>query len=327
MRKALAVRISAFGPPVETVRCEEIELPDLGPDDVLVQMKAAPINPADINIIEGKYGQLPELPATIGNEGAGVVAEVGSSVTRVKPGDWVRPTGGGVWSSYLVLNEKNVLRLPQGIAPDQAAMMGVNPPTAYRMLHDFVHLKEGDWVVQNAANSAVGRSVIQLSKSLGIKTLNVVRRADLEPELKSLGATAVVTEDCDLRKEIKGITGGTLPRLALNAVGGDSALNIANALATGGTHVTYGAMSKLALKIPNALLIFKDIQFRGFWLTRWWKTATSNDVDTMYDTLARLSITGRLSIPVEKVYPVTEIADAVRHALQGERSGKILIQF
>ncbi len=118
-------------------------------------------------------------------------------------------------------------------------------------------------MVQNAANSAVGRSVIQIARARGLKTLNVVRRPELIDELKALGADVVVTEDTDLRTSVEELCGGSRPRLALNAVGGASALNLANALADRGTHVTYGAMGRQPLKIPNGLLIFREITFRG----------------------------------------------------------------
>lgn len=322
---SLAARLHQFGRPSESISTGDISLPSPGPDDVLLDMLAAPINPADINVIEGAYGDLPELPATIGNEGVGRVALTGSNVTHLKTGQCVLPMAFGTWSRQMLVPADNVIPLPDGLDPFQAAMLTVNPATAWRMMHDFVKLDAGDWIVQNAANSGVGRSVIQLAAALGWKTLNIVRRAELVDELKSAGGTVVVTEECDLRKELKGLCGGARPKLALNAVGGASALNIANALAAGGTMVTYGAMSKQALKIPNGLLIFKGLKFEGFWLKRWREKAGNALRQSTYADLAAHLKAGTLFTPVHKVYPLSRVVEAVEEAEKEQRTGKVLL--
>ena len=291
----------------------------------MLDMLAAPINPADLNVIEGTYGDLPPLPATIGNEGVGRVAAVGPAVRDLRPGQMVLPMAFGTWCEKMVVPAAGVVPLPDGLDRFQAAMLTVNPATAWRMLHDFVALSPGDWIVQNAANSGVGRGVIQLARALGWKTLNVVRRESLADELLAAGADVVVTEECDLRKEWKNLCGGARPKLALNAVGGQSALNIANALAGGSTVVTYGAMSKQALKIPNGLLIFQGLSFRGFWLNRWRKLAGAAEKREMYSLLAGHVRSGALSTPVHAAFPLAKISDAVSVAAQESRAGKVLL--
>jgi trans-2-enoyl-CoA reductase len=240
-----------------------------GPDEVLVRMIAAPVNPADWNVIEGSYGELPSSPCTIGNEGVGVVEQVGSSVNGFTTGQMVLPLVFGTWAEQILVPAASLVALPEGLDSLQAAMLTVNPATAWRMIHDFTSLQTGDWIVQNAANSGVGRSVIQLAKALGLRTLNVVRRPELVEELRASGADVVVTEETDLKAGARNLCGRALPKLGLNAVGGVSALNLANALCDGSPLVTYGAMGQQALKIPNSLLIFKNISFHGFWLRRW----------------------------------------------------------
>ena len=288
-------------------------------------MLAAPINPADLNVIEGTYGDLPELPATIGNEGVGRISSVGLGVTGLEPGQLVLPMTFGTWCKQMIVPARSVIPLPEGLDTNQAAMLTVNPATAWRMLQDFVKLEPGDWVVQNAANSGVGRSVIQIAQALGWNTLNVVRRPELVDELTAAGGTVVVTEECDLRKELKTLCGGARPKLALNAVGGPSALNIANALATGGTMVTFGAMSKQPLKIPNGLLIFKGLKFEGFWLNRWRKNADRAVLGETHAALAALLKAGKLFTPVHATFPLTRVVEAVEAAGQEQRGGKVLL--
>lgn len=322
---SIAALLHQFGKPAESLSAGEVSLPSPGPEEVVLDMLAAPINPADLNVIEGTYGDLPELPATIGNEGVGRISSVGLGVTGLEPGQLVLPMTFGTWCRQMLVPAGNVIPLPEGLDTNQAAMLTVNPATAWRMLKDFVKLEPGDWVVQNAANSGVGRSVIQIAQALGWRTLNVVRRPELVDELTAAGGTVVVTEECDLRKELKTLCGGARPKLALNAVGGPSALNIANALATGGTMVTFGAMGKQPLKIPNGLLIFRGLKFEGFWLNRWRKNADRAALRETYSALAGLLKAGKLFTPVHATFPLTRVVEAVEAAGQEQRGGKVLL--
>lgn len=318
--------LAAFGAKPPALSVEEICLPEPGADEVLVRMVAAPINPADLNVIEGTYGELPTLPCSIGNEGVGVVERVGSSVRGFVAGQAVLPLAFGTWAEQMVVPAESLIALPEGIDPLQAAMLAVNPATAWRMIHDFAKLQPGDWIVQNAANSGVGRSVIQLAKALGLRTLNVVRRAELVAELRGMGADVVVTEDTDLRTEALALCSGVLPKLGLNAVGGASALNLANALCAGAPLVTYGAMSRQPLKIPNGLLIFKNISLHGFWLRHWKETASRSEVRATYEKLAGYLAAEVLHTPVHKVFQLDQAPEAIVEAAQENRSGKVLLR-
>ncbi len=214
--------------------------------------------------------------------------------------------------------------VPPELAVEQAAMLRVNPATAWRMLRDFTELAAGDFVVQNAGNSAVGRLVIQIAKANQWRTISLVRRPELIDELRALGGDVVLLDNDEAKDQIAAVTGGAPVRLALNAVGGDSALRIANALTPGGSHVTYGAMGRQPLRIPNGLLIFKDLRWRGFWVTRWYREASREAEAAMFEGLFALARRGLLHTPVERIYPLSEAVAAVKHAAQSRRTGKIL---
>ncbi|HEY5953225.1 MAG TPA: 2-enoyl thioester reductase domain-containing protein [Terrimicrobiaceae bacterium] len=321
----LASSLTAFGKPADVLRLNERPRPRPGRGDVLLEMLAAPVNPADLNVIEGKYGELPKLPAVIGNEGAGRVALVGANAEGFSVGDLVLPMRRGTWSQFMVAEAASAVRLPREMNAFQAAMLTVNPASAWGMLEEFVRLTKGEWIVQNAANSAVGRCVIQIARARGWRTLNLVRRQDVIEDLKSLGADAVVLEGGDLRQVATELCGTARPRLGLNAVGGASALNVANALADSGTMVTYGAMGRQALKIPNGLLIFRNLSFKGFWASRWLRTLAPAESRRMWDLLAGLSMEGKLRIPIHRVFPLSQLLAAIEEAGGEGRNGKVLL--
>lgn len=324
MTTNLAAVLKEFAnPPVLSLEARPI--PEPGPGELLLEMKLAPINPADLNILEGKYGELPRLPTVVGNEGVGRVAALGAGVANFFEGDLVLPMKRGTWCQWMTVPAASAIPLPANTGEAQAAMLSVNPATALLLLESMVHLSPGDLVIQNASNSGVGRSVIQVASLLGLRTINVVRRPELFSELQEAGADLVVQEEDDLRPLLAAQFDGARPLLGLNAVGGSSALQLANALADGGTLVTYGAMGRQPLKVPNGLLIFRDLCFRGFWLTRWLKKAGAAEQRALYQRLADWVAAGKLVQPVAEVVPLSEIPKALEHAASDRRSGKILL--
>jgi trans-2-enoyl-CoA reductase len=316
------------GNPADVLRVETRSWPTPATDEAVVKMSAAPINPADLNQIEGKYPVRPELPATPGFEGAGIVVELGADVKGLTSGALViLPHNIGTWRDAVAVKAGELVVVPDGIEPVQAATLKINPLTAWRLLHDYVDLQKGDWLIQNAANSAAGCDVIQIAHELGYKTVNVVRRAELIDELRAEGGDIVLADDDNLREEVKSATGGTSIRLGLNSVGGDSALRLANCLAPGGTLVSFGAMSLQPLKIPTGLLIFKDLRFRGIWINKLYDNATPSERMETFQPLFDMARRGLLKTKVEKAYPLGEVKAAVAHAAQGKRRGKIIFEF
>jgi len=316
------------GNPEQVLQVVERPWPTPGPDEVVVKMSAAPINPADLNSIEGKYPIRPILPATPGMEGAGEVTEAGSAVRDLRIGTQViLPHGLGTWREACAIAANRLVAVPPCIEPIQAAMLEVNPVTAWRMLHDFVSLRPGDWLIQNAANSAAGLCVIQIARDLGFKTVNVVRRPELVEELRTAGGDVVLVDGENLRDEVSAATGKAPIRLALNAVGGENALRVAKTLASDGIMVTYGAMSLQPLCIPNGMFIFKNLRFTGFWVNKWYDAATSEQRAETFAPLFEMAKRGLLQTKVEKTYALSEAKAAIAHASRDKRSGKIVFRF
>jgi NADPH:quinone reductase-like Zn-dependent oxidoreductase len=312
-----------FGSPGEVLQLEPFELPALKSGEVLLEIRASPINPADLNFIEGTYGVKPELPATPGIECCATVVD--SQSKRFSPGDLVITLSRiGSWADHAIGHEDHLIRLPIGIDPLQAAMLKVNPATAFLLLNHFETLRAGDWVTLNAANSGVGQCTIQLAKHLGIRTLCFLRNAALIPEIKGLGATEVFEDSPDEHAKALEILGNNRPKLAFNAVGGDSALRLMKLLAPSGTLITYGAMAKKPLTVPNGPLIFNDIRLRGLWVTQWIRDARPQVLQETYGQLASLVMEGKLLQKIDQTHDLADFSRALERLTAPNRAGKVL---
>jgi trans-2-enoyl-CoA reductase len=320
------VLIERYGTPWEVARCAEV--PDVGApaaDEVVFDVLAFPINPADIWFCKGSYRLKPPLPATPGAECVGRVAAVGAAVKHVKEGDLVINLKRENWTQRRKVKGDDAIPLPSGIDLKQAAMVRINPPTAELMLSDFVDLEGGAWVIQNVANSAVGRLLIVLAHQRGLRTVNVVRRPELAEELKRLGADLVLVDGEDLAERVSRETGASPIRLGVEAVGGSATGRLANCLASDATLVHYGSMSGQNPDVDRSNFINRGVRLTGFMLGRFLARRSAGQIREIYARLAQQAMEGRLFAPVDTVYPIDKIKDALAHADRGGRDGKILV--
>jgi NADPH:quinone reductase-like Zn-dependent oxidoreductase len=319
-----AIQIEAFGNPAEVLKV--VDIPDVGaPADgeVVIALEASPINMSDLLMISGRYGHRPKLPSVMGTEGVGRVVAVGGGVKHLKPGDrTLVPYPAPAWAERIKVDAGRLRPLPGGDV-HQLAMLGINPPTAYLMLTDFVTLASGSWVIQNSANSSVGRALIPIAKSLGLKTVNVVRREEVVAEIKAIGGDVVLVDGPDLAKRVAVETGKASIALAVDGVGDTSTTNLLGCLAEKGVHVFYSTISGKPSVVPATQLIFRDISMRGFWLANWFNSAKPDQITQMYDRLAPLVASGAISTPVAGTYRFSEIAEAV--AVAAKNRGKALL--
>jgi NADPH:quinone reductase-like Zn-dependent oxidoreductase len=320
------VVIDRYGAPEEVARCADV--PDVGAPragEVVFDVLLFPINPADVSFCRGTYRLKPPLPATPGAECVGRVTGVGAGVSHVKPGDLVITLQRENWAQKRRVNGDHVIPVPPKMDLRQAAMLRINPATALLLLTSLVEMKPGDWVIQNVANSAVGRLVIPLARARGIKTVNVVRRESLFGELKGLGADACVVDGETLADTVKAQTAGAPIRLGLDAVSGRATARIASCVAEDGVVCNYGSMSGEDPVMSRSALSARGVTLVGFTLTRPLAKYPLEKVRALYADLARQVIDGTLSAPVEKIYPIDAIKDALAHAQRGERGGKVLV--
>jgi trans-2-enoyl-CoA reductase len=325
--KCIQARYRQHGPdPAAVIEAVEVELAAPQTGQALVEVLASPINPSDLLTLAGVYGVLPELPAVAGNEGVGRIAALGSETEGLEIGQLVLlPLGAGTWASHLIARVNDLVALPEGADPQQLAMLAINPPTAALLLSEIVSVRPGDWVIQNAANSAVGGYLVRLAAERGIHTINVVRRAGAVESVQAAGGEVVLIDGDDLKKRVRQATGGADIRLAIDAVGGPATERLAGCLASGGIVVNYGVMSGQPCQLSPTHLIFRGITLTGFWLATWYANASVAQRAALYRDLTHRVARGELSAPVAETFDIREIKQAVAAAARGERSGKVLI--
>jgi NADPH:quinone reductase-like Zn-dependent oxidoreductase len=314
-----AVQLTPYGDPVADI--ELVDQPEpAGPasDEVLVRVECVPVNPADLLFLLGQYVVKPSLPCLVGNEGVATVLKVGARVTNVRVGDRVAlPLLSFSWRERMVIPAAHLVQLPENADLRQLSMVTVNPATAGHLLDDFRPLARGDWIVQNAANSGVGRNVIALARERGIRTINIVRRPELVDALKATGADVVLVGGEHVAHRAQEATAGAPIGLGPDALSGPATGVIASILSPGATLVTYGAMTLQPMSIAPAHVVFKGLKITGAFIG---SPANAAKFPTYTRQAAALIAAGRLTVPIAAVYPLAEVKDAVSHAQRGARS-------
>jgi trans-2-enoyl-CoA reductase len=320
-------RYTRIGEPSDVIEVVDEPTPDPRVGEVSIRMEAAPIHLADLYCMQGMDQFKMPLPATPGFEGVGCISAVGAEVTNWSIGDRVFPhIACGSWRDEITVPSADLLPAPEGDAV-QLSLLPINPPTSYLILEDYGDLQEGDWIIQNAANSNCGRYLIELAKLRGIKTINVVRRPELIDELKNLGGDVVLVDGDDLADRVSAATGGAPVKLGVDAVNGMATARIASCLADGSTVLAYGMLTGEPCMIPPDVAFLQDIRLEGFYTIRQFSKRTPEEVRRVYDDLARLFEAGEITAKIAATYPLDQVKEAVDHAgLRGaDRDGKIIL--
>jgi NADPH:quinone reductase-like Zn-dependent oxidoreductase len=324
------LQLIAHGEPSDVIELNTISEPALGQEDVLISMEAAPLNPSDFLFVRGTYGVRPAFPSSVGAEGVGRVAKIGSKVDVALRGKRVLiiPTyEQGTWADQVVAPVRNLVPMSDNADPLQLSMIGINPVTAYLLLNRYVSLMPGDWIGQTAANAAMGQYIIALAKLAGVKTLNVVRREEAAEQVRQWGGDRVVVQGDNLRNDIEEALKGKKLSLVLDTVGGIPVGAVAKSLRPGGSIVVYGLQSGQFPAISPKDLIYRGLSLHGFWLINWIRNAPRTEIEEIYQKLGDLVADGSLSATVEHVYPLDQFKEAFRQSLKSNRSGKILFKF
>jgi NADPH:quinone reductase len=313
----------AFGVPAEALHLADRPVPAPGPGEIRVRMVLSPIHNHDLWTIRGEYGVKPALPAIGGTEALGVVDKLGEGVTTPAFGQRVTGSAVNTWAEYFLARAATVIPVPDAISDDVACQLAAMPLSAMMALKEL-GVQPGQWMIQNAATGAVGKTLAMIAKARGVHVVNVVRRAEGVAELAALGIdNAISTAESGWQKRVKDMTGGAPIIAALDSVGGEESGQLLDLLGEGGQLMTFGAMANKPMVISPGDLIFKQATIKGFWAAKLGSGPRRAEIPRAIGDLVRLAATGALKLTVEKAFPLEEAAEAARASIQPGRTGKI----
>jgi NADPH2:quinone reductase len=318
------VAYNAFGLPDEVLHVADRPVPEPGPGEIRVRMTLSPIHNHDLWTIRGEYGVKPPLPAIGGAEAAGVVDKLGEGVST--PALGARVTAGaavGAWAEYFLARAAVVVSVPGAIGDDAACQLSAMPLSAMMALEEL-NVRPGQWMIQNAATGAVGKTLAMIAKARGVHVVNVVRRSAGVAELAAVGiGYAVSSAEAGWQTRVAVMTGGAPIVAALDSVGGEESGQLLRLLGEGGQLMTFGAMANQPMVVDPGDLIFKQTTIKGFWAAKLGSGPRRAEIPRALGEIVRLAATGELRLTVEKAYPLEEAAEAARASMQPGRTGKI----
>ena len=316
-----------FGKPTEVLSLGDRPIPEPKANEVRVKTILASIHNHDLLTIRGQYGFKPEMPAIGGSEAVGIIDAVGSEVKNLKVGQRVAAASvQATWAEYFVAVEDMVFPMPDSLDDEMAAQLIAMPLSAL-MLLEFLDLQSGQWVIQNAANGAVGKSLAMLAAARGVKTINVVRSSDAIAELEAIGVKHNInTEEDSWRDQVKSIIGDDKISAAVDSVGGEDSGSLLSLLGHGGTFAVFGAMSGKPMMLNPTDMIFKQATLKGFWGSKLSQEMSVENKQRLVDELIDRAVSGQLKLPTEATFDLADILKAVDGKMQSDKKGKVLLK-
>ncbi len=316
-----------FGEPADVLVCADSPIPEPAPGEVRIRTRLAAIHNHDLWTIRGQYGYKPALPAIGGSEAVGVIDALGEGVQGLSVGQRVNAASGrGTWAEAFVANARMVIPMPDAIADEVAAQLIAMPLSAL-MLLEFLKVEPGQWVVQNAANGAVGKTLAMLAPVRGIHVLSLVRSEAGRQELEALGVQHVVCTAQEKWKDAaRALLGKAGARAAVDSVGGQASADLMGLLGENGLLVSFGAMSGEAMHIPPGDMIFKHATVAGFWGSKVSREMSAEDRRRLVGELIQRALAGELKLPVDAVFDLEDAAQAAAQCLRPGRGGKVLLR-
>ena len=318
---------TTFGEPADVLALEESPVPEPGPGQVRIKTILSPIHNHDLWTVRGSYGYKPELPAIGGSEAVGTVDALGEGVTGITIGQRVSVASvHGSWAEYFLAPAAGLVPVPDSISDEAAAQLIAMPFSAITLL-DFLEVASGDWVIQNTANGAVGKTLAMLAAARGVHIVNLVRRDAGVEELAALGiANAVSTATDGWQDRVRAITGDAPIRAAVDSIGGQASAELLSLLGEDGLLVSFGTMAGEPMQISSGNLIFKQAVVKGFWGSKVSAAMPAEAKRRLLGELIRLVASGELNLPAGAVFGLDQVADAVRASLTAGKAGKVLLK-
>ena len=316
-----------FGKPTEVLSLGDRPMPEPKANEVRIKTILASIHNHDLLTIRGKYGFKPEMPAIGGSEALGIIDAVGSDVKDLKVGQRVAAASvQATWAEYFVASADMVFAVPDSLKDEMAAQLIAMPLSAL-MLLEFLEVESGQWVIHNAANGAVGKSLAMLAAARGVNIINLVRSSDAIKELDALSIkNNINVEDDDWKEQVRQIIGDDKISAAVDSVGGEASGDLLSLLGHGGTLASFGIMSGQPMVLNPTHLIFKQAIVKGFWGSKISQEMSVENKQRLIDELIERATSDKLHLPVEAVFDLADITKAVDGKLQSGKKGKVLLK-
>ena len=326
-----AIRFDRYGEPTDVLAVHETSLPEPGERQVRVRIQVSPINPSDLLFVRGLYaGVQPQFPASVGFEGLAVVDALGPGVHGLDRGQRVAAINGqgGNWAEYAVIEANSVIQVPDDIPDEQVACFFINPASAVLMIRHVLAVPQGEWLLQSAARSELGRMIISLAKHDGIRTVNIVRRREAAAELERLGADAVVVSaDGPIDEQVRKVVGPEGVKYAIDPVAGETGTQMYQALGDEGRMLVYGSLTGEPIQAgadPRYILAGRrvlEVFWLGYWFGRLHETAQQN----LVGEIVSLMRDGMLLTTAGRRFSLDDIGSAVTEAESTGRQGKAFL--
>lgn len=305
------------GNAADVIKLKYLAFPKPAPGQLLIRVKASPIHPADHLFIQGKYRYQPAFPQIAGLEGAGYVEEAGHD-SIIPKGSFVAFSKIGAWAEYVIVDEQDVVLLPDGFPLEKAAQLLLNSYTAYGLIQE-AKVKSGDWLLLTAGNSTVSRIIIQLAAEKGICVIATVRHESQKEELLALKAEQViVSEPGKLKQQIDTITKGRGLTAALDAVGGSLAAEVISSLAPHGHLIVYGMLASDPVSYANAEVVLKNLAIKGFGVRGYVERLSHEERSQMISHLVHSIGRPEFKLAASAIYRPDDFAEAFNNKIAGK---------
>ncbi len=316
-----------FGDPAQVLHATEQPTPQPAAGEVRIRTVLAPIHNHDLWTVRGQYGYKPTLPAIGGSEATGVIDALGEGVDGLAVGQRISAASvHGTWAEYFIAPARMVIPMPDSIDDNTAAQLIAMPLSAL-MLLEFLQVRPGQWILQNAANGAVGKALAMLARARGVHCVNLVRRDEGVAEMEALGIEHTVsTAQSNWMAQVQARVGNQPIAAAVDSVGGRASSELMTMLGDGGTLVSFGSMTGEPMQLNSGDVIFKQATVKGFWGSKVSQAMAPEDKRRLVGELLRLAAEGGLSLPVDAEFRLDQVAEAASASLAPGRNGKILLR-
>lgn len=319
-----SISYSRFGDPADVLDLVERDMPQPAPGQVRVRLLLSPVHNHDLMTIAGKYGVKPALPSVPGTEAVGVVDALGEGVSNLMVGQRVMGGASAAWADYYLANAAQVIPVPDSI-DDATACQLISMPLSAKILLADLDVKSGDWIIQNAANGAVGKLINQFAGAVGVHVINLVRRDAGVAEMSDLGiANTVSTQAADWREQVAAITKGAPIVRGLDSIGGEGPEALLSVMAERSQLISFGNLSGQKIALSSDTILFKQAVVRGFWMAR--SNAGGEAIGKAIGELVTAAATGKLKLAVDGIYGLDEARAAMRASGEPGRKGKVAIR-